>query len=378
MPTSPFIDFTASHDTTVNQLIADTICDLQHDIQQIADSSNFSIYMGGGYGRGEGGVFITDDQRHLPYNDIDFFVFTRRKLSWKRKAFDDALQKIGLEYTHRLGISIDFAPAKNIDKFRKEQHTLMYQELLYRHVLIHGPDILSDITCLPPHDLPALEGLRLLVNRGMGLLLAIKKLADEPESPDTIDFAVRNMHKAAQGAGDALLMAMHRYDYSFERRLQLIQYDAKTNPAFKELAPLYKDALDFKIFPSSSHLNPLEMLPKYTGAWYEAAKHFVAITTERTPAILQTPSLLSDCIYQHPNFKGRGPFINAFRWMAKTKTFSPMQLLFKNPTTRLFSQVSQELFAIHEKIAIVNGKIGELFINDKQFDSLIRLWRIFN
>ena len=371
-------DFTAIHDPDVNQMIAKAICDLQQDILQITNSQYFSIYMGGGYGRGEGGVFIADDGRHLPYNDIDFFVFTRIKSSRKCRNFDDALRLISEKYTRQLSISIDFAPAKNIKKFRSEQHTLMYQELLYRHVLIHGMDLLDGMSCSPPHDLHVQEALRLLVNRGMGLLLTVRKLAENPTASDTMEFAVRNLHKAAQGAGDALLIGMRRYDYDLQRRLQIILYEAKTNPAFKNLAPMYKDAIDFKKRHGTSCLDPLESLPQYVHAWCEAARHFVAITTDRTPSILQTPAQLSECIYKHPNFKGRGPLINALRWTIKTKTISPLWLLPQNPTARIFASLCSNLFEIYEKYVNLNGSLEVIFNEKNNYESLIRFWRIFN
>ena len=373
------IDFTATHDTTVNQTIADTLCNIQQDIRQLTNSEDFTVYMGGGYGRGEGGVLITEDNRHLPYNDIDFFVFTHLNSRRKRQAFDDGLRQIGRKYSRRLGIAFDFAPAKALDKFRREQHTLMYQELLYRHVLVYGTDLLAGMECSPAHELPVQEGLKLLVNRGMGLLLAIHQLAEHPESEETLDFVARNLHKTAQGAGDALLMAQRRYDYDFQRRRMLILYEAKTNPAFKELAPLYKAAIDFKVLPSVADLaSPAESCARYAHLWFEAARHFVAFTTDRTPSILQTPAQLSDCIYRQTDFRGRGPFINALRWIAKTKTVSPLRLLPRNPTARIFSLLCLELFDICEKSANLKDMLDSCAHENNKYDFLVCLWRIFN
>ena len=50
--------FTAEGDPAVEQAIADMLRRLADDIRRLADSDHVAIYLGGGYGRGEGGVLI--------------------------------------------------------------------------------------------------------------------------------------------------------------------------------------------------------------------------------------------------------------------------------------------------------------------------------
>lgn len=370
--------FTATGDPAVEQTIADTLRQLESDIRQLANADRVAVYLGGGYGRGEGGVFVTQDNRRLPYNDLDFFVFSRKLSRAKREAFDKKLATIGETCTKTLGISVDFAPAKPIGKLIKEQHTLMYQELLHSHRLVHGKDLLEGVECSPAHDLPVLEALRLLVNRGMGLLFAAQRLATAPDDPVNIDFATRNLHKAALGAGDALLIAQHRYDYALERRLQIILYDAKSNSVFTELAPLYQKARDFKILPASSQINPLEQYPAYLHAWLDAARNFVALTTDRSAAVLETTQQLSDCLYNHPAFTGGKPLMNAIRWGAKTRTLSPVSLIFKHPTVRLFARLHEKLHDIQRNIDNELPLSQAVGAPDEDQKKLVSLWEIFN
>ena len=371
--------FTAIGDAVVEQAIANTVRQLADDVRQLANADNVAVYLGGGYGRGEGGVLVTQDNRHLPYNDLDFFVFSQKLSSGKRAVFNQSLQAIATKYEEKTGVPLDFAPPKPIQKLRKEQHTLMYQELLYSHRLVCGPDLLADIPCSDAHTIPILEGLRLLVNRGMGLLFAAQKMSTDATAPATIDFAVRNLHKSAMGAGDALLIAQHRYDYNLDRRLKIILYDSHVKSIFTNLAPLYQAAYDFKIQPSTSSMDPLAQLPMYLDRWLEAARNFVAITTDRSASILETTNQLSACVFRHPSFIGRSPLLNALRWIAKTKSAFPLPQLFKNATTRLFVMLHESLLEIHDRFVKQQASLAQITAeNNERHQELTRLWQIFN
>ncbi|MBQ9447720.1 MAG: hypothetical protein IJU61_14060 [Victivallales bacterium] len=386
MNTSTNIEhFTAEGDPAVEQAIADMLRRLADDIHRLADSDHVALYLGGGYGRGEGGVLVTQDGCHLPYNDLDFFAFSKGLSAAKRKVFDDQLASIAPAYEKTIDVSVDFAPVKSIAKLRCERHTLMYQELLYSHRLVCGPDLLAEVACPDAHELPVLEALRLLVNRGMGLLFATQRLAtahlnEEGHIVDdnVIDFAVRNLHKVALGAGDALLIAQQRYDYNLERRLKIIMYDAHTNSIFKEIAPFYKAARDFKFLPGSQQMNPLDKLPDYLKLWLNATRNFVALTTDRSAAVLETTRQMTDCLYGHPAFIGRSPMVNALRWFTKTKTARPLRLLFKNATVRLFTSLHETLHDIQWNLD--NGQpLSQAFGKmDNSRQELVRLWEIFN
>ncbi len=377
--------FTAEGDPAVEQAIADMLRQLADDIRRLANADHVALYLGGGYGRGEGGVLITESGQHLPYNDLDFFGFSKGLAAAKRKAFDSELAALAPKYEKVSCVSVDFAPVKPIEKLLRERHTLMYQELLHSHRLVCGPDLLADVACSDAHDLPVLEALRLLVNRGMGLLFAAQQIAGAPKDTDghvvdgkVIDFAVRNLHKAALGEGDALLIAQKRYDYNLERRLQIILYDAHANSVFTELAPSYQAARDFKVLPGSSRMDPQEQLPAYIALWLNTARNFVALTTDRSAAVLETTQQLSDCLYKHPVFIGRSPLVNALRWLVKTKSAKPMRLLCKNPTVRLFSSLHETFYKIQQNLD--NGQpLHQAMVQmGNSTQELTHLWNIFN
>ena len=115
---------------------------------------------------------------------------------------------------------------------------------------------MAQIPLVPPSALPVLEGLRLHMNRGAGLLRASQILAAAgPASPEERDFVWRNLHKCAQGCGDALLIAAGQYDFDLGvrcRRLPAVAEGLGDPAASRSLCACYEAAVAFKKHPSRS------------------------------------------------------------------------------------------------------------------------------
>ena len=79
-----------------------------------------------------------------------------------------------------------------------------------RFTTIRAPSALHE-------PLPAIEGARLLLNRGAGLLWAMRVVQGH-ESPPDVDFVRRNYWKCALALGDALLIAHQRYSTPYSGR----------------------------------------------------------------------------------------------------------------------------------------------------------------
>ena len=125
-------------------------------------------------------------------------------------------------------------------------------------------------------------------------------------------------------------------------------------------------------------MNPLEKMPDYLELWLNAARNFVALTTDRSAAVLETTRQMSECLYGHPAFIGRSPMINALRWFVKTRTASPLRLLFQNATVRLFTCLHEILYSTQRNLD--NGQpLSQAFGSmDEHKQELVRLWNIFN
>ena len=202
------IRYTTCPSPAVANQLENALAGLAHDLEALRLPKLAAVVLGGGYGRGEGGVLHTPQGDRL-YNDLDFFVFSARASRRERREIDQALATLSPKWQPKLQVAVDFGPAKNLAELPKVCSTLMYQELLRGWRLVWGSlDLAEYLPALAPDALPVTEAIRLLLNRGMGLLLAAERLSRKDSDHD---FIVRNMHKSLLGSGDALLLATGRY-----------------------------------------------------------------------------------------------------------------------------------------------------------------------
>ena len=227
-------NFTAVGDKEANALLTDVLLEMQ----EMFAGTHLSVYLGGSYGRGDGGV-RQDRENGILYNDLDFFVFARESSGEDEKI----LKEIAEKYEKILKVDVDFSRIMSVRDIRKNEKRLMMQELKrgYHHVC--GEDLLEKyLPELPAEELPFSEVCRLLLNRGMGLLFAGEKIAND--SPDT-DFILRNIYKAVLGAGDGMLIAEGRYRWHIAERLNLIE----ETDLSAERKNFYREAVAFKSSP---------------------------------------------------------------------------------------------------------------------------------
>ena len=88
-----------------------------------------AVLLGGGYGRGEGGVFRKPDGDAELFNDLDFFVISRPLPRRRRKALDCAMREFGKGFDEEIGVDVDFGPARSAGELEHMPYTLMWQEL---------------------------------------------------------------------------------------------------------------------------------------------------------------------------------------------------------------------------------------------------------
>jgi hypothetical protein len=254
---------------------------LDKHLEEIADAVRHSgvaadiaaVILGGGYGRGEGGVLKTSGGRKKLYNDLDFFVIAENLSHIKLKKVDKVMASIGDDFSRKLEIDVDFGPAKNLRQLAKTPFTMMWQELREGHIVIYGdkyiPDILPDYDL---HDLPRSEGLRLLLNRGAGLLFARQRLGQENLRVEDRDFIGRNLNKTVLACGDVFLLLRKKYCLSVRERLALLE------KLDLELAKPYRRAVQFKFLPEIYSIEELHVLLKDVMDLFEKqCLHFFSI-----------------------------------------------------------------------------------------------------
>ena len=226
--------FTANADIEAEKLLEKVLS----EIKETLSGTGLSVFLGGSYGRGDGGVRI-DRENGILYNDLDFFVFARRKTA----DAESLLKKIAEKYEHELKVDVDFSRIMTVKDIKNNASRLMMQELKrgYHHVC--GEDLIEKYLIeLPADKLPFSEACRLLLNRGMGLLLAGEKIS---ENSDDTDFILRNIYKAVLGTVDAMLITDGNYRWKISERLEFIE--KSDMPESQKI--LYREAVDFKRSP---------------------------------------------------------------------------------------------------------------------------------
>lgn len=271
------MSYSKSADPRVERRIQDALDGIRASFAAAPESSEIrAVALGGGYGRGEGGV--TPDG--MPYNDMDFFVVMNGRMP--SPGLRGLLNAISSEWRGKLAIDIDFCCVKSMKTLYKDAHTLMIQELFAgKHIIFGDEHIFDDAPRRPFSELPWTEAARLLLNRGAGLLFARQRASD----PSQADFVRRNLHKAALGCGDAILVVHRDYRRTGTDRLEALRMYHEAS----WLVPAYEDALSFKYAPGTGKEPDYA---QHLECWFRT---MTLVTTEITRHIASSDAYFSAC-----------------------------------------------------------------------------------
>jgi hypothetical protein len=212
-----------------------------------------ALVLGGGYGRGEGGVWRTADGDR-PYNDLEFYVFLRGNRHLNDRRYARSLHVLGEILTPQAGIDVEFKIASRRELERSGVSMFSY-DLLSGHRLLIGRPTFFDgaVHHRIGEEIPLEEATRLLMNRASGLLFARERLERARFTPNDADFVARNIAKAQLGGGDAVLTALGQYHWSVRERQRRLERFARVEvDRFTALRRHYAAGVDFKLHPSRS------------------------------------------------------------------------------------------------------------------------------
>lgn len=200
-----------------------------------------AVILGGGYGRGEGGVAVDDAGDPCFFNDLDYFIFT-----------DDPNNPILLDAVHQwerdesaiLGIDVEGKCLPKSD-CKATPGSMMFYDLVAAHTQVLGPDdYLAEFKSMAnPATIQLIEATRLLWNRGSGLFFALVDL----QARENLSVVHRNQSKVKVALGDALLTIRGKYrPYVSERKL-LLQSEPGMDP---RIVALHEEGAAFKLRPT--------------------------------------------------------------------------------------------------------------------------------
>jgi hypothetical protein len=214
-----------------------------------------ALILGGGYGRGEGGVLKTEDGER-PYNDLEFYVLIKGSCRRNEKQYLTELQRLAHRLEPEAAVEIEFKIISR-DKLERSQPSMFFYDLAVGHRLLAGSNTIWD-ECghhLRPQNIPLSEAARLLMNRCSGLLFSLDKLTRPVFDEEAADFVGRNHAKAQLAFGDVILAAYGQYHSSCrERSNRLERLSADDGCSLlPEARQYHRMGVEFKLHPHRSH-----------------------------------------------------------------------------------------------------------------------------
>jgi hypothetical protein len=219
-------------------------------LRRIPSARLHALVLGGGYGRGEGGVLSTE-RGHEPYNDLEFYLIARGpELATLRHR--EVVAHLAEELTARAGIEVELK-LLSLRKLERSPVTMFYYDLVSGHRSIHGADAWLS-RCehhRAAHRIPLYEATRLLMNRCSGLLFSQERLNRKEWTEDDADFVGRNLAKAKLALGDVLLTTRGLYHWSCQERHKRLKKLAAEKPSeyLASLLILHEQGVNFKLHP---------------------------------------------------------------------------------------------------------------------------------
>lgn len=224
-----------------------------------------AILLGGGYGRGEGGV-LRSKEGDRPYNDLEFYVCLKGSRHLNEFRHGQALHVLGEIMTPMAGLEVEFK-ITSLAELKAAGVSMFSYDLITGHRWCWGDP--SALASLAHHReasaIPLAEASRLLMNRCTGLLLAAERLQRPEFSAADGDFVARNIAKAELALGDAVLAVHREYHWSArERHRRLQQLRPAEGAAWLEVVQAHHaQGLQFKFLPERTSASRSELQSRH-------------------------------------------------------------------------------------------------------------------
>ncbi len=336
------------------------------------------LVLGGGYGRGQGGVLRTA-AGDSPYNDLEFYVFVRGNILLAERRYRAALQALGERLTPEAGLHVEFK-VYSVEKLRRSPVSMFTYDLATGHKIIFGDEgwFRGCEHHLAAEQIPASEATRLLFNRCSGLLLAKDFLRQAALTAEQSDFIGRNLAKAQLALGDAVLAALGHYHWDCRernarfRQLKLLQ----PPPWLAEVRRHHACGIEFKLHPHraiNSHaghakqLEEMSALGRQLWLWLESRRLHREFSSARDYALAGLSKCPETAAWRNGALNLRAFGLRAL-WGGN---------IFRFPRERLFNALCLLLWddrALNEP-ALVRRLKSELHTTTGEWPDLIRAYQ---
>lgn len=314
------------------------ICDLVREgIQRIVPADRLEgVLLGGGYGRGEGGVLrLPGGDR--PYNDLEFYVLLRGAIVLNERRYRAALAELAHTVSGPAGIEVEFKVI-SLASLRRNAITMFSYDLVCGHRRLCGPGGL--LTGCAHHtrggQIPLEEATRLLLNRGSGLLFARQQLDRLPFTGAEADFVERNLAKARLALGDAVLTAWGRYHWSCRERARRLAelHPGEDLPWLEAVRGEHVRGVEFKLHPQQSERTAPALEKDWAQLAQLARRVWLWLESRRLGTDFRSP--VDYTLHAAPKCPGTQPWRN---WLVTARRLGPSELIsrraFRYPRERL-------------------------------------------
>lgn len=298
-----------------------------------------AVLLGGGYGRGEGGVLRTEAGER-PYNDLEFYVFLRGNRHVNAWRFGRALHVLGEILTPQAGVDVEFKIASRAE-FEAGPVSMFTYDLLTGHQQFAGAaHVLAG--CVHHRDatrIPVSEATRLLMNRCSGLLLARERLARESFTPADADFVRRNIAKLELALGDAVLVAFGQYHWSVRQRHEHLAELVPPQPLpwLTAVRRAHAAGVEFKLHPHRSAASRGELQGLHAQAAALAESVWLWVEQERLGHAFRTVrEYACGCVEKCPELAGARAMLVNIKARGRRALCAPASLR-RHPRNRILN-----------------------------------------
>jgi hypothetical protein len=374
--------FTTDGSEALEQRLADWCAGFADDLRRVIPVSRLeAVVLGGGYGRGEGGVLRTADG-DSPYNDLEFYVFVRGPLLIRERQYKRAVAEISHAWTEKTGLEFE-AKILTFQKIQRSPVSMFYHDLVMGHRWLYGtaqefPDCEHHRAA---HRIPLQEATRLLMNRCSGLLFSAVLLEKELLTVADADFVRRNISKAQLALGDVVLTALGRYHSSCRerrRRLEKLEEIASL-PWLPEIIAHHQTGVLFKLHPFRSDESAVILAAEHAQLTELAGKIFLWLEERRLGV-----NFGSHREYAFHEISKQPDTKPARNVLVNLRTFGPRAFSTRYPRERLLESLALLLWipaALDDEFAIRKLQ-NNLAAHETTFAGLVegyrKLWSRFN
>ncbi len=236
------IRFTMGGDPALERVVERELRLIVEAVVQLAGRDLTAILLVGGFGRGEGGA-VRDGMQLRPMNDYDVVVLGSGADGDVAGRIENGVEDARLQ--SRLSVKQVDVMVTTATRLAIPVPTVARYEMKNGHRILWGA-LRHPIRAVPARWLPMHEGTKFYRNRTAGLLIA-RLLLDgcgqlQPEIRRELAFL--EINKALLAPGDAHLIQSRTYHYSYVKRRELIEAEARRHRLEADVATACIRALD--------------------------------------------------------------------------------------------------------------------------------------